>query len=552
MGPLVESPSAAPRVLGLEAALVSSGVGRFHARAAFVCGLANAADAVEVLATGFLLPTAGAELRLGAAAKGALQASVFVGMLLGALLGGAMADARGRRLALTACMAITAFFGALTACVPGSGSGAAAALIGCRALAGVGVGGSAPLAFSYASELTPAAHRGRMNMYVASTYMLGALLTPALAALLLPHAGWRGFSIAAAMPAAVCGVCVVSGLPESPRWLLVRGRSNAAMRVLRHIADVNRVAGPPRGATLERLPLPSSMALPGASGKEGIAGWVRRVGALLRCRATRRTTLALACAWFTISFGWYGNMLYLPTLFAAREGGGPGRASATAPPPALAPASGAGGVADLPSAVYLDSVIVALANLPGNVASIWLIDWAGRKRTLMANTAMGGTAAVLLAFAPRTAAWSVAAGTIFNGLTVGGWNALAALTAEAFPTPVRTTAGGLVSACGRIGGASSGLLQASVAWGALGLGDVAPLLIGGAMMMVGCAAVSAGIRDDTAGRALVDTLDGRGGQEAAGGGGTDSAADALSDAAEAEDEALLSRVAPASDRGGVV
>ena len=53
-------------------------------------------------------------------------------------------------------------------------------------------------------------------MYVASTYMLGALLTPALAALLLPHAGWRGFSIAAAMPAAVCGVCVVSGLPESP------------------------------------------------------------------------------------------------------------------------------------------------------------------------------------------------------------------------------------------------------------------------------------------------------------------------------------------------
>ena len=79
-----------------------------------------------------------------------------------------------------------------------------------------------------------------------------------------------------------------------------------------------------------------------------------------------------------------------------------------------------------------------------------------------------------------------------------------------------------------------------------------PLLIGGALMMVGCAAVSAGIRDDTAGRALVDTLDGRGGQEAAGGGGTDSAADALSDAAEAEDEALLSRVAPASDRGGVV
>lgn len=482
--------------LTLEGALGTTGIGRFQVLVICLCGLANAADAVEVLAASFLLPTAGPELGMDDVSKAALQASVFAGMLGGALVGGSLADARGRKFAMAVCMAVTAIFGALSAV-----GDSILMLVGCRALAGLGVGGSAPLAFSYASELTPAHVRGKVMMLVAAQYMVGSLATVGLAATLMPLAGWRGFSAAAAAPAALCCVLVLLFMPESPRYLLVQGDSDGAMRVLRQMAAANRVRGPAPGAALTPLAVDSQY------DGGGIRGWARRARCLLAVPALRRSTLSLALAWFAISFGWYGNMLYLPTLFAKQEGG----ATAAPPPPMVPGGDSPAAEGHLPSAVYVDAALVAAANLPGNLASIWLIDWAGRKRTLICTMGLGGISAVLVGFAPQTAAWSVAAGVIFNGLTVGGWNAIAALTSEVFPTPVRATAGGLVSACGRIGGASSGLCQATAKL----FGDVAPLVVGGIVMMTGSLAVSLGVDGDTAGRALADTI-AEGGDEGSG------------------------------------
>jgi len=60
-----------------------------------VCGLANAADAVEILSMGLVLPAAEDDLKLTATAKGALSSCVFLGMLIGGLTWGTMGDTIG-------------------------------------------------------------------------------------------------------------------------------------------------------------------------------------------------------------------------------------------------------------------------------------------------------------------------------------------------------------------------------------------------------------------------------------------------------------------------
>lgn len=86
----------------------------------------------------------------------------------------------------------------------------------------------------------------------------------------------------------------------------------------------------------------------------------------------------------------------------------------------------------------------------GNIASIFMVDWLGRRLTACVCLACACGAALLFAFAPADPVWSVAAACIFNGISVGGWNALDLLSAELFVTEARSTAMGLLGAFGRL------------------------------------------------------------------------------------------------------
>merc|ERR550532_3318987 len=66
-----------------DSALDLTGYGRFHYWLAFICGWANASDAVEILCISFLLPSAECDLELTPARKGWLSAILFVGMMIG-------------------------------------------------------------------------------------------------------------------------------------------------------------------------------------------------------------------------------------------------------------------------------------------------------------------------------------------------------------------------------------------------------------------------------------------------------------------------------------
>jgi VNT family MFS transporter (synaptic vesicle glycoprotein 2) len=75
------------------------GVGRFQWMALLVCGLANAADAVEILGMSLVLPAAEGDpkFELTPSGKSALSSCIFLGMLLGGVLWGPMGDVLGQR-----------------------------------------------------------------------------------------------------------------------------------------------------------------------------------------------------------------------------------------------------------------------------------------------------------------------------------------------------------------------------------------------------------------------------------------------------------------------
>lgn len=97
--------------------LQAIGYGRFQYILLLVCGLAVAADAVEIQAVSFVLPSA-CDLHLTDVQKGWLTAIIFIGMMVGGYVWGGLADIQGRRNILRYAMFVNGLFGLVSAFSP--------------------------------------------------------------------------------------------------------------------------------------------------------------------------------------------------------------------------------------------------------------------------------------------------------------------------------------------------------------------------------------------------------------------------------------------------
>ena len=169
-----------------DTALARTGYGRFHYLLMFVCGWANASDAVEILCISFLLPSAECDLELTPARKGWLSAILFVGMMIGGYVWGSLGDTLGRKTVLINAMVVNTVAGLLS-----SLSQDFYLFMLLRFLSGVGVGGSIPVVWTYYAEFQPSARRGAALSILASFWMIGNLTVAASAWLIIPHnIGW--------------------------------------------------------------------------------------------------------------------------------------------------------------------------------------------------------------------------------------------------------------------------------------------------------------------------------------------------------------------------
>lgn len=107
---------------------------------------------------------------------------------------------------------------------------------------GIGVGGLV-IPFDLLAEFTGKADRGKILICIEMFWTLGTMLVSGLAWLTLSSLGWRFLVGMCAVPVTLAAV-TVRWLPESPRWLFVKGRDKDAIEVLEYAARVNSKSFP--------------------------------------------------------------------------------------------------------------------------------------------------------------------------------------------------------------------------------------------------------------------------------------------------------------------
>ena len=171
----------------------------------------------------------------GIAAFAAFVGSGFAGMFAGTLIFSWVSDRFGRRAAFTWSLLFYSLATLFMAVMPN------ALLIDvCRFLAGIGIGVQIITIDAYVSEITRAEARGRLIAYSQFISYTAVPAVALLSLLFVPHvyaglAGWRIVTLIGAL-GAIFVWPIRAGLPESPRWLESRGRSEDAERALREFA----------------------------------------------------------------------------------------------------------------------------------------------------------------------------------------------------------------------------------------------------------------------------------------------------------------------------
>nr|XP_010306025.1 PREDICTED: synaptic vesicle glycoprotein 2B-like [Balearica regulorum gibbericeps] len=312
------------------------GHGRFQWTLFFVLGLALMADGVEVFVVGFVLPSAEKDMCLSSSNKGMLGLIVYLGMMVGAVMLGGLADKLGRKKCLIISLAINAAFAFLSSFVQGYGF-----FLFCRLISGLGIGGSLPIVFAYFSEFLSREKRGEHLSWLCMFWMIGGIFASAMAWSIIPHYGWgfsmgtkyhfhswRVFVLVCSLPC-IASLVALKFMPESPRFLLEIGKHDEAWMILKHVHDTNmRAKGEPeRVFTVSYIKTPKQVdefiEIQSSTGT-----WYQRW--LVRIRTTfkqvwdnvlycltaqyRMNTLMLAVVWFTMALSYYGLIVWFPDM----------------------------------------------------------------------------------------------------------------------------------------------------------------------------------------------------------------------------------------------
>ena len=467
----------------------------------------------------FLLPAVRKAFGVGASAEASLGSSTFAGMLIGCYCWGTMCDRKGRRPTYASVAAFTAVAALVSASMR-----TFEGLVMSRFFVGIGVGG-APAAFSLFSEFIPCKGRGRTLVLLEGAFWsLGSVAEALLASVVLGNTdepgneeNWRWLLVWSAAP--VMLVCVILTvemafpqlglLPESAHWSHVNGRIDEAEAILRKAAAENGrpfargnneartdvtdaqscssaahgsdttedttpsaiVADTPTAAAdTEAKPSSAIGTAGGAHGPTPCPPLLLKLSGgdqvdVLHERGTvrqlfmpmlRLTTCLLWLIWSASVMVYYGFVLVTPSYFEAQK-----------------------------QSKYVSALIGAVAELPGLLTAVFLIDRVGRRVTMVVLfTTQCAASATLAMFAGGTdvsvgvdnvRALTVAA-IVGRAAINGAFAAVFVYTPEVYPTTVRGLGLGAASACGRVAGIVTPFITSVL--GDVKQGDVrAPLVI---------------------------------------------------------------------------
>ncbi|KQZ53651.1 MFS transporter [Massilia sp. Root1485] len=423
------SPAAADqdgRGAALIARMESVPISRWHVRARVVMGSATFFDAFDALSLAYVLPVLIGMWHLAPGQIGLLIATGYIGQLVGAIFFGWLAERIGRVKSEFWTILLMSVM-SLACAATGNFNG----LMVCRFIQGIGVGGGNPVAAVYINELSVAHNRGRFFLLYELIFPLGLLAAAQAGSLLVPHVGWQSMFLVGGIPGLLI-VGFIWFLPESPRWLIGKGRFDEAERIIERI----------EASTDKRIEVKARPRVPAQAARK--AGVRELFSAFYRKR-----TFVVWALWGTAYFVANGLNNWMPSLYKTVYHLPLGQALRLA------------------SMSNVLSVIFVLA-------CAFLVDRVGRRRWVMSSFSIAGVLLAALYFTGAPSAYGVMLLGSTAYAVIGTTTILLFLyTPEIYPTRMRAVGTALATSWFRAASAAGPAIVGVV----LGTKGVAPVFL---------------------------------------------------------------------------
>jgi putative MFS transporter len=398
--------------MSLTARLDRLALSRPHYKLLLIGGLGYSFDGMDGAVVAFLLPRIQELWGLSNASLGLVGSAAPLGFFFGAILSGWMGDRFGRKKVMLWALAFYCLMSIVAAMAPNF-----EVFLIARIFAGLGAGAESVIIAPFLSEFIPPKRRGWFIGTLAGFFSFGFVGAALIGRFIVPMGedGWRWAQVVTAVPILLL-LWWRRSLPESPRFLISRGRIAEATEVVERFEQSVVKATGKNLATL----LPATEEITKHEQKISIWNALK----FMWSRAMRRRTAVIWLIWFVITFSYYGFFSWIPTLLVGR------------------------GITVTKSFEY--SIIIYLAQIPGYFSAAWLNDRIDRKNTIALYLTGSALSAFWLSQSNDSGMILVAAATLsffLNGTYAGVY----AYTPELFPTWMRATGVGLASAVGRIG-----------------------------------------------------------------------------------------------------
>ncbi|XP_049978692.1 solute carrier family 22 member 7 isoform X1 [Alexandromys fortis] len=325
----------------------------------------------------------------------------FVGVLLGAVVYGHLADRFGRRQLL-----LVAYVSSLVLALASAASVNYIMFVITRTLTGSALAGFTIIVLPLELEWLDVEHRTVAGV-ISTIFWTGGVLLLALVGYLIRS--WRWLLLAATLPC-VPGIISIWWVPESARWLLTQGRVEEAQTYLFRCAKLN--GQPVSEDSLSQEVLNKVVT---------VERVLRRPSYLDLFRTPQLLRISLCCmmVWFGVNFAYYGLIL---------------------------------DVSELGLNVYQTQLLLGAMELPSKIVVYFLVRHVGRRLT-EAGTLLGATLTfgISLLVSPGTKYWVTALLLLGKGFSEAAFTTAYLFTSELYPTVLRQTGLGLTALIGRLG-----------------------------------------------------------------------------------------------------
>ncbi|WKX99609.1 hypothetical protein Q1695_014469 [Nippostrongylus brasiliensis] len=448
-------------------AVEALGFGRFQVKLSLLTGIAWMADAMEMMLLSLLSPALACEWGVTPIQQALVTTCVFSGMMLSSTFWGKTCDRFGRRVGLIASTLVASIMGAVSAFSPHF-----YVLLFFRGLTGFGIGG-VPQSVTLYAEFLPTQQRAKCVVLIESFWAIGAAFEALLAYLVMATWGWRVLVVLSSLPLGLFGI-LSFWLPESARFDMACGRPEKAMATLQKAAKENRVK------------LPQGRLVASHSNTAEKRGDISN----LLSPELRRTTLLLWFIWAVNAFSYYGMVLFTTVLFQSHDECHGGLFSNGTQLESCQP---------LTRKDYFDLFSTTMAEFPGLIITVVIIEWLGRKKTMALEFAVFSFFTYSLYFClDRLTVTTLI--FIARAFISGAFQCAYVYTPEVYPTTLRAVGLGASSAMARIGA----IVTPFVAQVASGKSLSLPIGIYGTTALLGLIA-SLSLPIETRGRKMEDS-----------------------------------------------